>query len=387
MARLPHRRILLLCLCLHFMPMANTPKLRKLNMVNSKQLYALTKLRRQAWRSASVEKIQAEELHGERFNDLRRAGETHRQVRKYALSKIRPGMSMVEICDIIENGTRTLLGAKDRDLTAGIAFPTGCSLNHCAAHWTPNGGDKTVLQWGDVCKIDFGCQVNGQIIDSAFTLSFDPQFDPLKQAVREATNAGVREAGIDVRIADISAVIQEVMESHEVEINGKTLPVRCIRNLNGHSIGEYRIHGGKTIPIVAHAAHADNSRMEEGELYAIETFGSTGKGYVHEDGEISHYMLNWDAPPSALSQVRSSAAKRLHAVIRDNFGSLAFCRRYLDRLGESKYLLSLKSLIEAGVVDPYAPLCDIRGSYTAQYEHTFILRPTCKEVLSRGDDY
>ena len=32
--------------------------------------------------------------------------------------------------------------------------------------------------------------------------------------------------------------------------------------------------------------------MEEGELYAIETFASTGKGYVVEDLECSHYMRN-----------------------------------------------------------------------------------------------
>ena len=35
-------------------------------------------------------------------------------------------------------------------------------------------------------------------------------------------------------------------------------------------------------------------RMEENEFYAIETFGSTGKGYVHEDMECSHYMKNFD---------------------------------------------------------------------------------------------
>lgn len=28
------------------------------------------------------------------------------------------------------------------------------------------------------------------------------------------------------------------------------LPVKPIRNLNGHSIGQYRIHAGKTVPIV-----------------------------------------------------------------------------------------------------------------------------------------
>jgi methionyl aminopeptidase len=27
------------------------------------------------------------------------------------------------------------------------------------------------------------------------------------------------------------------------------------------------------------------------------------------------------------------------------------------------------------------------GCYTAQYEHTILLRPTCKEIISRGTDY
>ena len=34
--------------------------------------------------------------------------------------------------------------------------------------------------------------------------------------------------------------------------------------------------------------------MEEGELYAIETFCSTGKGTVWEDGPCSHYMRSFD---------------------------------------------------------------------------------------------
>ena len=38
---------------------------------------------------------------------------------------------------------------------------------------------------------DFGTQINGRIIDSAFTLAFDPRYDPLLTAVQEATNAGV----------------------------------------------------------------------------------------------------------------------------------------------------------------------------------------------------
>ena len=61
--------------------------------------------------------------------------------------------------------------------------------------------------------------------------------------------------------------------------------------------------------------------------------------------------------------------------------------RYLDRLGESKYQMALKNLCDVGIVDPYPPLCDTKGSFVAQYEHTIYLHPTRKEVLSRGSDY
>jgi methionyl aminopeptidase len=51
---------------------------------------------------------------------------------------------MVEICDLIENGTRAL--APEDGLNSGIAFPTGCSLNNVAAHYSPNTGDKTGIR-------------------------------------------------------------------------------------------------------------------------------------------------------------------------------------------------------------------------------------------------
>jgi len=44
---------------------------------------------------------------------------------------------------------------------------------------------------------------------------------------------------------------------------------------------------GKSVPIVK---GGETTRMEEGEFYAIETFGTTGRGWVVEDLECSHYM-------------------------------------------------------------------------------------------------
>jgi len=330
-------------------------------------------------RISNAEKRELERLHNISYNEVRTAAECHRQVRKHMQSVIKPGMLMTDICEQLENLNRTLV--QENGLKAGIAFPTGCSLNHVAAHWTPNSGDKTVLQYGDVCKIDFGTHINGRIIDSAWTVHFDPQFDTLTEAVRESTYAGIAAAGIDARLCDVGAACQEVMESYEVEINGKTFPVKPCRNLNGHSIGPYQIHAGKSVPIVK---GGEATKMEEGELFAIETFGSTGKGYVREDLEVSHYMKNFDVGHIPL---RLPKAKQLLSFINKNFDTLAFCRRWIDRAGEEKYLLALRNLCDVGIIQPYPPLVDIKGSYVAQYEHTILLRPTCKEILSKGDDY
>ena len=297
-------------------------------------------------------------------------------MRKYVNTIAKPGILMTELCEKLENCTRALV--EERGLEAGIAFPTGCSLDHVAAHWTPNSGDKTVLGQDNVMKLDFGVQVNGRIIDSAYTIAFEEKYDPLLEAAREATETGIREAGIDVRLCDIGEAIQEVMESYEVELNGRTHQVKCCRNLTGHSIAPYQIHAGKSVPIVK---GGEGTRMEEGEFYAVETFGSTGRGYVREDMECSHYMKNFDVGHVPL---RLPKAKQLLGVIDRNFGTLAFCRRYLDRIGESRYLLGLRNLCDVGIIQPYPPLVDIKGSYVAQYEHTLMLRPTRKEVRRVG---
>ena len=94
-------------------------------------------------------------------------------------------------------------------------------------------------------KVDIGVQVKGRICDSAFTMSFDHRYEKLLEAVKAATNTGIRvrfalfalshgayvlrlscaqEAGIDARLGEVAGAIQETMESYEVEIDGKVLP-------------------------------------------------------------------------------------------------------------------------------------------------------------------
>ncbi|KAF3903806.1 hypothetical protein AA313_de0203896 [Arthrobotrys entomopaga] len=308
-------------------------------------------------RTTNEEKRYLDRINNDTHREFRKGAEIHRQVRQHAKKIIKPGMALTDIANKIEDSVRAL---SEHD---GLA-------------------EGDVVGEQDVMKVDFGVHINGHIVDSAFTVAFDPTYDNLLAAVKDATNTGVKEAGIDVRVCDIGAAIQEVMESYEVEIGGVTHPVKAIRNLNGHSINPYQIHGGKSVPIVK---GGDQTKMEEGEVFAIETFGSTGRGFVHEDLEVSHYAKRIDADRGTTPRLPS--AKSILNVINKNFGTLPFCRRYLDRLGQERYLLGLNNLVTSGIVEAYPPLCDIKGSYTAQYEHTILLRPICKEVVSRGDDY
>lgn len=321
------------------------------------------------------------------LKDYRKAAEVHRQVRQWVQKTVKPGHTLTEIAVGIEDGVRALLNSQGlksgESLRSGMGFPTGLSINNCVAHYTPNPGQKdVVLKHEDVMKVDFGVQINGWIVDSAFTMSFDPTYDNLLAAVKDATNTGIKNAGVDVRISDVSAAIQEAMESYEVEISGKTYPVKAVRNICGHDILQYRIHGAKQIPFIK---NNNQTKMEEGDIFAIETFGTTGRGYIRDGPGVYGYGLSEHAPER--TSLPLSSANRVYKTIRENFGTLVFCRRYLDRLGIDRYLAGLNCLVSNGVLESYAPLMDIPGSYSAQFEHTILLRETRKEVISRGNDY
>ncbi|KAK5945349.1 hypothetical protein PMZ80_002553 [Knufia obscura] len=309
-------------------------------------------------------------MDDEFLNDYRKAAEVHRRVRRYVQTIAKPGVFMSQLAQEIEDGVRALTGHQGLEtgdaLKAGMGFPTGLCLNNVAAHWTPNPGAKEViLQYDDVLKVDFGVHVNGRIVDSAFTLAANPVYDNLLAAVKAATNTGLKEAGPDARISHISAAIQETMESYEVTLNNKTIPIRAVRGLTGHNILRYKIHGDKQVPFVK--THT-TQRMEEGDVFAIETFGTTGRAYLRDDMGLGVYGYGRNEHVSAAG-LHLASAKSLLKTIDANFGTLVFSRRYLELVWVRNYHLGMRSLVSNGIVEEYGPLVDVPGSYVAQFEH------------------
>lgn len=76
-------------------------------------------------------------------------------------------------------------------------------------------------------------------------------------------------------------------------------------------------------------------------MYAIETFGTTGKGYVMETEDTSHYMKDFEAK---MAPLRNPKSKALLKLIEENFSTLGFCRRWVDDLGFEKYDSRLTTL-------------------------------------------
>lgn len=65
---------------------------------------------------------------------------------------------------------------KSKKLERGIAFPTCVSVNNVCGHYSPMADESSVLQEGDLAKIDLGCHLDGFIAQAAHTIvvSADP---------------------------------------------------------------------------------------------------------------------------------------------------------------------------------------------------------------------
>ena len=318
------------------------------------------------------------------IQNMRKSAECHRHVRKFIQPLLKPGMKYIDICDMLENKIVDLMG--ENTLNQGVGFYTSWSVNEVIAHDSAIPDDKRVLEYNDVCKLDFGTHVNGFITDSAFTVAFNPKYKPLLDATKEATWAGIKLAGPDTLVNEIAKSTKEIIDSYEIDLNedGNMIPIRPVLNLGGHNINQYQIHGGDLILCVP-SIYTRNIRMKPNSIYAIETFATTGKGYAYEDNDFhcSHYMRN----EVKYDKLNFNVSKKLLNFIDKNRGTLPFCTRYLDDNFEGNYNIALKELKEKNLLKSYPRLQDKKGSFSSQLEHTIYLHDQGKEVLSYGEDY
>lgn len=281
-------------------------------------------------------------MKDEIFDKYRDAGEIAAKILLRSAREIRIGGSYLDLVESIE--------MQVQEEGATLAFPLNLSLNEDAAHDTASPEDTRVFAKGDVAKLDLGVQIEGYIADTATTIDLGSN-SLLLEASEQALAAAIKAVRPGVTAGDLGAAIQE-----EIECRG----YRPISNLTGHGLDQYILHRSPTIPNVGVNGGVV---LEEGMVFAIEPFATTGSGHVGEKIRKEIYSQISQKP------VRIPSARAILDTVKDRRG-LPFARRWLN---EKKLDITLSSLVRSHVLHVYPVLSDIPGSLVSQHEHTVIV--------------
>jgi methionyl aminopeptidase len=292
----------------------------------------------------------------EKIYYYQKAGQIGYEVLHSVKDKIKPDVPIIQICETAEN----MIIQKGAD---GFGFPTNVSINNIAAHYSSADGDENVIPDDGVVKLDIGVHINGYIADTALTVVLSPELKELNIAAEEGYKAGIE----IIQPGTLPSVIGKRIEE---TITGYGF--RPIRELTGHKLGRFELHGDKKLPNVSTPFDPAEGALEVGEAYALETFASSGTGSIHEVAGIKNiYMLLPRRVP-----LRNPVSRKIYSTIYKNYKSLPFAERWLssyDGFNRARVRFALRELMQGGGVIAYPPLADEKGSYVAQYENTFII--------------
>jgi len=283
------------------------------------------------------------------LQDYINAGKIASEVRENARRKNHVGSTLEEICNSIEKEIESKGGR--------CAFPVNVSLNEIAAHYTAEPNDSIIVKDTDLLKIDLGVQVNGHIADTAVTVCYDPKYDFLVQAAESA----LKEAMAIIRVGTKSSDVGKTIENTVKQMGG--IP---IANLSGHSLEQYTIHAGKSVPNIWSIG---SFSFQSTEAYACEPFVTTpdGSGFVREGKTRNIFSL------VTRKRTKNDQVNKLIDIVWQKFNMLPFALRWLiPEYNEKIARELLEILIKNKIVRSYPILVEANQQRVAQAEHTFI---------------
>ena len=287
------------------------------------------------------------------FDDYIQAGKIAGEVRENVRKTDWIGKTVFEICEHVENEIKKR-GAK-------CAFPVNTSINEVAAHYTAEPNDPLSIKDDDLVKIDLGAQINGHIADTAVTVCYNAEFDNMVQAAELSLSNAMSMMKVGVKSSDVGRTIEKTI---------KQMGFLPIANLSGHSLGQYTIHAGKSVPNIWSIG---SFTFNENQAFACEPFVTTGEGlgFVHEGKVKNIFSL------SSRKKTKDKDADKMLDYIWQNFNLLPFALRWLTNEWEEKEARRLlEILVKKKAVHAYPILVEGNGQRVTQAEHTFIPNET-----------
>ncbi len=274
------------------------------------------------------------------------AGKIVSDVKKYIKPQIKKDMPLIEIAEKIES--------KIKELGGKPAFPVNLSINEIAAHYTPNHNDETLAH--GLLKIDFGAHIDGWTADNAFSIDLENSDENKKliSASRKALEKALEIFEKNIEFKEIGKIIESNISSSGFS---------PIVNLSGHSMEQWELHSGITVPNIDNR----NSKKIEKGLYAIEPFATSGKGKIKEGKPSGIYQLIDEKNP------RSSLSREILAFIMEEYQTLPFCSRWIVKEFGTKALFALRELEANKNLHHFPQLIEISGAKVSQSEETIFL--------------
>ena len=291
-----------------------------------------------------------------------RAGRLAREMRDWIVERVSTPMTCLEIATTVEEEMVRRGGQP--------AFPTGIGINGVTAHYAPQEGDTARITEDDIVKIDYGIHFDGYIADTAVTITSSPKYELLLETTKRALEAAIEVAKRDPRTGEMGRAI---------EAAAKKEGFRTISNLSGHTVEQYTVHAGKSIPNV----YAPNQpTLKRDEVFAIEPFLTLGDaaGYVIDDPKDARVTIY------SLMMRKRTGVRELDDLVDRIWNlrkSLPFTPRWFAKDYRPGRLLKLLAELERRrMVRGYPTLVEASNAPVAQFEHTMKLEGNSLVILT-----
>jgi len=173
---------------------------------------------------------------------MRRAGQINAEALAAARDATHPGATTADLNAAAEEVLKKY-GVYSPFLNYPGPYPypasTTVSVNEELVHGIPSR--KRKLRTGDIVSIDCGTVYDGFVADSAITVPVGEvaeNIDQLLQVTEEAVFIGAAKMVAGNRVGDVSAAIQDYVESHSLQVT---------REYTGHGVGR-QMHEGPEVP-------------------------------------------------------------------------------------------------------------------------------------------
>ena len=194
---------------------------------------------------------------------MRRAGKITAAARAYAQGLVRPGVTTQEINSAVEHFIRKQGAVPSFLHYNGYPASVCISVNDEIIHGIPG---KRVLQDGDIVSGGF----HGDCAATLACGTISEEAQRLIDVTRQSFFEGIRYAKEGHRLLDISAAIQEYVESNGFSI---------VREYVGHGIGT-QMHESPEIPNYGHPGHGP--KLLRGMTIAIEPMVNAGAAAIRQ---------------------------------------------------------------------------------------------------------